>query len=271
MSEIIYKYKRDMLKGQKLCVDRMRHGQSFEKHWHSYYEIIYYRNYRGHWILNGETYPVTGNCLFLLTPKDFHEILVESTPDSESYVISFSEQILDDAVFGEVTRGPIYIPQLPEWVCQQIERLYKTFTGQSSHRADYLYHLFNCILIELLEHGSSLSQTAPDINPIIRQSISIMLSNPAEPHSLADFSRRFNVSTTYFSRLFHENAGISFKQYLTVLRIEYAKRLLEEKKLPIIDVGCECGFNTPSQFIRAFKQLTGMTPSAYRAAVLQEH
>jgi AraC-like DNA-binding protein len=74
----------------------------------------------------------------------------------------------------------------------------------------------------------------------------------------------------YFSRLFHASTGVTFKTYLSDLRIEYAKRLLEERKLPIIDVGCECGYNTPSQFVRAFKQHTGMPPSAYRGQFLQK-
>ena len=43
-----------------------------------------------------------------------------------------------------------------------------------------------------------------------------------------------------------------------------AKSLLEEDELPIIDIGYECGFNTPSQFIRAFKKTVEKTPSEYR-------
>lgn len=166
--------------------------------------------------------------------------------------------------------GPLYIQRLPEYTDQQIRQLHKCYNGRSENRKDYLYHLFNCILIELLEHGSSLSHTAADINPMVRESISMMLSNPTDHFSLEEFSKKFNISMPYFSHLFHKITGITFKQYQTTLRIEYAKRLLEEKTVPIIDVGYECGFNTPSQFIRAFKQLTGKTPSAYRAQARRE-
>ena len=264
MDRIIYKFQRDMLNGEKIHVSKGRRVHSYEKHWHSYFEIICYCRCSGSSILNGKTYPITDHCLFLLTPKDFHEIYVEEGTEPEYYVISFSEQIIDDTLFSQVSKGPVYISGSPAWLEDQIQNLYRIFKTHNTHREAYLRHLFNCVLIEVLEHGSSLSHSVADIHPMIRQSISLMLADPVAPYSLAEFSGRFNVSTTYFSRLFHENAGVSFKRYQTLLRIEYSKRLLEEKQLPIIDVGCECGFNTPSQFIRAFKGLTGMTPSEYR-------
>lgn len=270
MSEVIYKFKRGVLRGQKLHVNRDRHQRSYPKHWHSYYELIYYRDCTGRCILNGKPYPITENSLFLLTPKDFHEIIMEDQYGPESFVISFSEQIIDNSVFSKISSGPIYVQKLPEWTGQQIQRLHKLFTGRSENRQDYLYHLFNCILIELLELNSGLAHGAGDISPMIRESISLMLCDPGGQYSLELFSKRFNVGTTYFSRLFHASTGVTFKAYLSDLRIEYAKRLLEEKTLPIIDVGCECGYNTPSQFIRSFKQHTGMTPSAYRTQALRE-
>lgn len=264
MSETIYKFSLNLLNKEKLSVKREKSTLSFGKHWHGYYEIIFYRNYRGTSILNGVSYPITENCLFMLTPKDFHSLELERLPDGEYYMFSFSEPIISDAIFGRITRGPVYIRDVSVWLGSLIHRLYEVYKSELPQRKELLYHLFNSLLMEILEEGSSLSHTAADIHPMIRESISVMLTNPGGDYSLAYFSQKLNVSTTYFSRLFHEHAGISFKQYLTTLRVEYAKRLLEERQLPVIDVGSECGFHSPSQFIRAFKQITGMTPSAYR-------
>lgn len=270
MSEIIYKFKKGVLGGQKLQVTQDTHQRSYPKHWHSYYEIIYYKDCVGKCILNGKPYPISENCLFLLTPMDFHEIIMDDQRGPESFIISFSEQIIDDAFFAEISSGPIYVQRLPEWTGQQIQHLYELFVGHRENRKEHMYHLFNCILMELLELNSGLSHAAADISPMIRESISMMLCDPGGQFSLELFSKKFNVGTTYFSRLFHASTGVTFKTYLSDLRIEYAKRLLEERKLPIIDVGCECGYNTPSQFVRAFKQHTGMPPSAYRGQFLQK-
>lgn len=269
MGEAVYKFKRDMLQGKKLHVHHKQVQTSYRKHWHNYYEIIYYRNCCGYCILNGQNYAVTNNCLFLLTPKDFHEIHTVDKPDAQSYVLSFSEQLIADSIFSRITRGPVYIPELPELTADMIQHLHALFSREQSVDEDHLYHLFNAVLFDIVQYGCCLSGTATDMHPIIQESISKILTNPTEPYTLDALAREFHVNPTYYSHLFHKHTGIAFKQYLTMLRVEYGKRLLEERELPIIDVGCECGFNTPSQFIRAFKQLTGMTPSAYRTKAIQ--
>ncbi len=154
---------------------------------------------------------------------------------------------------------------LPPFLAGQIEELYTVFSGKSAFRDRYLHHLLNCILIRILEQGQHLSPAAKDIHPIVRESIAYMLANPSASISLRTFAEKFGITESYFSHLFHENAGVSFKQYLTSLRMECAKRLLSEGELSVIDVGFECGFVSPSQFSRSFKMHTGMTPSAYRA------
>ena len=145
------------------------------------------------------------------------------------------------------------------------EELYEVFRGTSPYREQLLKHLLNSILIDILERGRPIDAVSKQIHPIVRESILYMLTNPASPITLDTFSEKFGITKTYFSHLFHNSTGVSFKQYLTSLRMEYAKQMLTEKEPPIIDVGFECGFLTPSQFSRSFKAHTGMTPSEYRA------
>ena len=265
MSQTIYKFERSMLHGEAIHINKKVDRTWYRKHWHNYYEIIFYRNCVGYCILNGEKFELSDNCLFLLTPKDFHEVVTEDRPDSHSFIISFSEQIVDKAILDALTAGPFTLYGLSGGMEAQIEELYEIFKGKSGYRERHLSHLFNCLLIGILENGEYVSSIPQDINPIVRESISLMLINPAEAFSLDYFAQKFNISKTYFSHLFHESTGVSFKRYLTALRLECAKRMLEEKDLPIIDVGYECGFNTPSQFIRAFKKAVGSPPSEYRA------
>jgi AraC family transcriptional regulator len=54
-------------------------------------------------------------------------------------------------------------------------------------------------------------------------------------------------------------------QYLLQQRIERAKQLLKEGDRSIMDIAFLCGFNSHSHLSKQFRQLTGITPKAYRA------
>lgn len=266
MSKIpIYKFERDMLGGEDIHVRRKREHTSYSKHWHNYFEIIFYHNCQGYCDLNGERYDLTERCLFLLSPKDFHEITTEDLPKSESIIVSFNEQIADHRLLKDLTAAPIMLTNVPSSLCDALERLYVLFQGKEKHRGAHLTHLLNHILLEILETGKPLSSDSPVLPPIIRESISYILQNPSEGITLETMADRYKVTKTYFSHLFHDTVGVTFKQYLTDIRMDCAKRMLALGDLPIIDVGFECGYTTPSQFVRAFKKNVGVTPSQYRA------
>jgi two-component system response regulator YesN len=82
--------------------------------------------------------------------------------------------------------------------------------------------------------------------------------------SLDDVSREMNISPYYFSKLFKEEAGITFIEYLTTLRMTKAKALLSDPAIPVKEVGTKVGYQDPNYFSRIFKRYTGKTPTEFR-------
>lgn len=81
---------------------------------------------------------------------------------------------------------------------------------------------------------------------------------------LADLAQLLGMSQYHFSRLFKQSLSISPYQYLLQQRVERAKQLLKQTDRLIIDIAFDCGFNSHSHLSNQFRQLTGMTPKAYR-------
>ncbi|GFE70229.1 helix-turn-helix domain-containing protein [Chroococcus sp. FPU101] len=81
---------------------------------------------------------------------------------------------------------------------------------------------------------------------------------------LADLATLLGMSQYHFSHLFKQSIGIAPYQYLIHQRIERAKQLLKQTDRSIIDIALECGFNSHSHLTKQFRQLTGITPKAYR-------
>jgi len=81
---------------------------------------------------------------------------------------------------------------------------------------------------------------------------------------LAHLAQLLGMSQFHFSHLFKQAMGLSPYQYLLKQRVERAKQLLKQTNRLIADIALECGFNSHSHLSKQFRQLTGMTPKAFR-------
>lgn len=80
---------------------------------------------------------------------------------------------------------------------------------------------------------------------------------------VADF---LALSPSYFSRLFRRNTGDNFIDYLTNLRISYAKELLKSAKYKIYEISEMVGFENSQYFSRVFKKCTGLSPLDFKTS-----
>ncbi len=84
--------------------------------------------------------------------------------------------------------------------------------------------------------------------------------------SLADLTALAGLSRAQFFRAFRQSTGLSPHRYLTALRLDMAKELLNDRELTPSDVHRAVGLTSPTRFTSLFRQRFGLTPKAYRAA-----
>ena len=99
---------------------------------------------------------------------------------------------------------------------------------------------------------------------IIQKARTYIDQNYARDLSLDDVAREVGISPYYFSKLFKEQTGQNFIDYLTGLRIETAKHLLEDPAMSVKEICIRSGYSNQNYFSRIFKKSTGMTPTEYR-------
>ena len=85
--------------------------------------------------------------------------------------------------------------------------------------------------------------------------------------SLDEVSKAVDISPYYFSKLFKEETGENFIEYLTKVRISRAKELLTDPNVSIKEVCASSGYSDPNYFSRIFKKYEGVTPSEYREKI----
>ena len=81
---------------------------------------------------------------------------------------------------------------------------------------------------------------------------------------MEDLANKFGLSPSYFSTVFRQSVGETFRTYLGRLRLNAAKELLKTTDLQCAEIAHRCGFNDPHYFSTVFKNKTGQTPLQFR-------
>ncbi|CAH0343909.1 helix-turn-helix domain-containing protein [Bacillus sp. CECT 9360] len=103
-----------------------------------------------------------------------------------------------------------------------------------------------------------------DLKNPIESAIQYIQLNYGEALTLKSISNKVYLSPSYFSRLFKEETGMTFVEYVTFVRVQKAKGMLRLSSLPIEVIANNTGFANSSYFATAFKKLVGKTPTEYR-------
>jgi len=154
-----------------------------------------------------------------------------------------------------------------------ILEMYKKSIGSNKEIDEDFFQGYSVDNIEKLKKGISnamidayVSHCECDkkISSTLKPAIDYIYKNKSENITVENMAKVCHISQSYFSRLFSKEMGDSFSNYISKLKINWAKELLEESDMSVSQVSDELGFNEPGYFIKIFKKHEGVTPSVYR-------
>jgi transcriptional regulator GlxA family with amidase domain len=90
------------------------------------------------------------------------------------------------------------------------------------------------------------------------------IEHPGAELTVAALARRAAMSERHFARLFGEQVGMTPAKFVERVRVDTARRLLEDGAAAVEDIARECGFGTPDTMRRVFLRALGVTPTEYR-------
>ena len=127
-----------------------------------------------------------------------------------------------------------------------------------------IHESFFLILDKIEEHIQSNSKKIP-----IEEVIAYINEHYTENLFLDDLANQFNTSSKYLSKRIKQHLDVTFKDYITNLKIEKAKELLANTNITIKELFSQVGFQDRISFTRTFKQKTGVSPSEYKKNIHQ--
>lgn len=125
----------------------------------------------------------------------------------------------------------------------------------------YMFLMFNKISEELNNGSSVIPSTYYEILSTIRNKI---YSRPYELRTIESTAHEVRMSKSNFQQQYKKYFGISFIQDLINSRMEYAKKLLLNTNLSIMEISKQCGYKHYAHFERQFKEKYSISPMKYR-------
>ena len=140
----------------------------------------------------------------------------------------------------------------------QMVRLVQIIKDEIEHNphGKSVHHLYNFLYSKMIENSSTASVRY--INQYYDQ-----------PITVTQLAKLENYNPTYFNDWFKQKTGFSPSEYLRLVRISKAKEFLETTDFSIMEIAAMVGYSSNSTLTRAFHEVTGITPKAYRAKPIQ--
>jgi YesN/AraC family two-component response regulator len=106
-----------------------------------------------------------------------------------------------------------------------------------------------------------------DNNKLLRQVCEYMAKKDDLSVTMDDVAANLNINKDYMGKLFKAQSGITFNKFCSLLKVEYAKELLNTGNYKAYQISEMLGYSSVDYFTRIFKDITGKTPSDYKKNV----
>ena len=237
--------------------------QKFPNHFHEYYVIGFIEGGKRHLWCKGKEYDTSAGDLILFNPRDNHYCAPVNGELLDYRAVNIKPEVMSRAV-KEIT-GEAYMPYFTENVvyksdiAQSVQDLYRAVLNDAPllEKEENLFFLLDQILREYASDFESADVLRP--NRQIQSLCQYMEEHFAENVTLDELLSMTDFGKSYLLRSFTRQTGVSPYRYLQTIRLDKAKRFLEEGIAPI-DAAGMAGFSDQSHFTHFFKEFIGLTP-----------
>ena len=240
--------------------------QKFPNHFHDYYVIGFIESGERCLSCKNRKYTVEPKDLLLFNPHDNHTCEQINGGTLDYRCINVPPETMSKAAF-EIT-GKEYLPYFSPAVifhselASLLRELHMIIMEEEKdfRKEEIFFFLLEQLIEEFSEEG--IEQSGPEENRETKIICNYLEKNYMKNITLDELSGLTGLSKYYLLRSFTKQKGISPYRYLETIRIDRAKKLLEQGVLPI-EAALQTGFADQSHFSNFFKKFIGLTPKQY--------
>jgi AraC-like DNA-binding protein len=237
----------------------------FTSHFHDHYEIYYLSRGQMRYIIADKIYSVSRGDIVLIPKGVIHNTSYDEE-DTERLLINFDDSFVSEKELLRCFDKKII--RTSDSIRAEFEYLFKKLGREEREGDRYSKALVAQYINELLILFNRCDEKAADdtlggYSKIMQNAVDYINDNYQSELSLDILCEKYALSRSFFSRKFKEVTGFGVCEYITLIRIKNAEKMLTEGNCSVTETAFACGFNDSSYFAAIFKKLIGITPKKY--------
>jgi AraC family transcriptional regulator of arabinose operon len=246
-------------------------------HSHKKYEIYYLLQGERIYFINDRLHLAQKGDMVLINPHVLHSTSSTVVPEYERILIQFRpgfitpEMLEPEADLLPFAQGS-GIVRFSEKEQQAVEQLLREMVEECENLPQGCIPCVRSLMVKLLImiHRAGLRKGADDQNNVrymndkVAQVAAYINEHYKENLNLERLAKEFYISPFYLSRIFKNETGFNFREYLQLVRITEAQRRLRETKERVPAIAEATGFEHLAHFYKTFKKVVGTSPLQYR-------
>ena len=157
------------------------------------------------------------------------------------------------------------------WLRSTLDQLSAEYLSQQPGSELVVNKLTEVVLVELIRISFGHEKKSPFVRALTDKRISRALERlhdePERAWTLEILAHEIGMSRAAFAKRFKSLVEMPMFEYLTALRMQRARELLANPRLPLHDVAARVGYESELAFTRSFKRQAGVTPTRYRRSL----
>jgi AraC-like DNA-binding protein/mannose-6-phosphate isomerase-like protein (cupin superfamily) len=228
---------------------------NFSRHSHPFYELIFFLEGRANIDAGDESVDVLGFDVLIYPPGLEHAEHLDLRHRQEIICLwadTGPTESFDHAIKLMDEHGTLR---------SAFEMVYDEFTANRPFSTELISCYLQAIFLQVRQHFAEPSR---DAGTLVERCLGYIHEHYARDFDIDELAKQVSVSPSYLFRLFKKKMQVTPMHYRNIVRTDKAKLLLADQALTVDDIAGRVGYEDPKYFSRVFRDLAGVSPSAYR-------
>lgn len=234
-------------------------------HYHEEVEIYYMISGKCNYFIDDKTYEILPGDVVLIPENTIHKTNY-GEEEHTRIVLECSKHFIPKSVQQQLSESShIYRnPNITRDIHQILRKIDDECKNPDEYSAEAIESHINLLMFSLIRNKDTADKTEAK-NAMIEDVVTYLKRNFASDITLSSVAKLHFVSPEHLSRTFKRATGFGFNEYLTLVRLQHAERMLKENdEMSISEIAYNSGFNDSNYFSDKFKRTYGQSPLRYR-------